>query len=190
MTGRQREIIKLAIKVIVEEGLAHLTMKKVAERAGFSEPALYRYFKSKQSLILAIIEEIKAKLTGIAGKTDVSLPPDVFFQSFLCSIMNYLQSVEGVTILIMTESSYQNDAEIRTSMYSFYREMVEFLSDYIETQIRYGHFQEELNAEAAASVFFGIIQSMVLRYHLSGKAVSIDSDCHSIISIYLKGVLK
>jgi AcrR family transcriptional regulator len=51
---RQSEILHEALFLIQEAGLRNLTMRKIAERVGFSEAAIYRYFPSKADLITAI----------------------------------------------------------------------------------------------------------------------------------------
>ncbi|MBK7754593.1 MAG: helix-turn-helix transcriptional regulator [Flavobacteriales bacterium] len=45
---RQLEIMEAAGQLMTESGYAALTTKRLAERMGFSEPALYRHFKNKE----------------------------------------------------------------------------------------------------------------------------------------------
>ena len=52
---RQDEILDRTIELLREAGLAGLTMKKVAERVGFTEPAIYRHFPNKQALLAGVL---------------------------------------------------------------------------------------------------------------------------------------
>ena len=54
-TPRQEELLDLALALTREVGLAGLTVRKLAERAGFTEAALYRHFHNKQALLLAMV---------------------------------------------------------------------------------------------------------------------------------------
>ena len=52
----RKEISKAAQALFLEEGLAGLSMRRVAERAGISAPAIYRHYKDKDELLLEIID--------------------------------------------------------------------------------------------------------------------------------------
>lgn len=52
---RQR-ILDCARELVVEEGTGHLTIDRVAERAGISKGAFLYHFKSKQDLMRALID--------------------------------------------------------------------------------------------------------------------------------------
>jgi AcrR family transcriptional regulator len=189
MTKRQQEIIEKAIDLIKDEGLAGITMKKVADKVGFSEPALYRHFKDKQDLILAVIEEIKSKMKEKVSTIDISLKPSDFFSQLLRTLATYLNKVEGITILIMSESSYKDDKLVKQSMFELYCDMVDFLKKYITMKKKAGEIKNSVNSKVAAQIFFGLIQSMVMKYHLSDKNIPIDTDSDEIINFYIKGVL-
>ena len=70
-TPRQAEILDRAAELVAEAGLANLTMKRVAERVGFTEPAIYRHYPGKSALLVAMIEPLGGRLIvtmeGIAG---------------------------------------------------------------------------------------------------------------------------
>ncbi len=56
MTKRQEEITKEAIKLISEKGIQGLTIKNLAKGINVSEPALYRHFENKTSILVAILD--------------------------------------------------------------------------------------------------------------------------------------
>lgn len=53
--ARVRELTVLALRLIDAEGLAGLTMRKLAAEAGLSTMATYRYFPDKQALLTAVV---------------------------------------------------------------------------------------------------------------------------------------
>lgn len=69
--GRKEEILLAALAVAAEEGLAGLSMGRIAERAGLQKPSLYHYFATKEVLV----EELYAFLRGRAkALTQTELP--------------------------------------------------------------------------------------------------------------------
>lgn len=59
---RQLEIIEAAGEVLTESGLAGLTTKNLAAKMGFAESALYRHFKSKEEIIVTMLQYLAADM--------------------------------------------------------------------------------------------------------------------------------
>jgi Transcriptional regulator len=65
--------------VMRTQGLAHATTKQIAKQAGYSEAALYKHFRDKTDLFLAVLSErvpttlvaLLGRLPGRAGQAEV-----------------------------------------------------------------------------------------------------------------------
>src|SRR5215469_1714316 len=58
----RRALLDAALYVLTEEGLAGLTLRAVARRAGVSEAAPYHHFASKAALVEALVVETLQQL--------------------------------------------------------------------------------------------------------------------------------
>ncbi|HMM59897.1 MAG TPA: helix-turn-helix domain-containing protein, partial [Candidatus Rifleibacterium sp.] len=54
--ARQAEIIAVTRDLIFNEGFSNFTVRTVASRIGISEAAIYRHFKSKEDLLLGLLD--------------------------------------------------------------------------------------------------------------------------------------
>jgi AcrR family transcriptional regulator len=54
---RERDILQVARDLLARDGLAGFSMETVADLAGYSRTAIYRYYPSKEELILALAVE-------------------------------------------------------------------------------------------------------------------------------------
>src|SRR5215467_3299205 len=54
---RRAEIAAQALQLFAEHGYAQTTVRMIAEAVGMSQGLLYRYFPSKEQLLVAIYEE-------------------------------------------------------------------------------------------------------------------------------------
>ncbi len=61
LTDRQRQIVDHAIEMIGEGGLTGLTMRRLSERLGVTEPALYRHFENKTAILAAMLTVLEAE---------------------------------------------------------------------------------------------------------------------------------
>jgi AcrR family transcriptional regulator len=59
---RRGEIVRATIRCLARDGYSGLTMKKVAREAGVSQGILHYYFKDKQAILVAALEQVMADL--------------------------------------------------------------------------------------------------------------------------------
>jgi AcrR family transcriptional regulator len=117
-TARQEEILDRAIELMRESGLAGLTMKKVAERVGFTEPAVYRHFPTKQALLLGIVGRLGQMLLGpireIAARSD--LPAAERLERIVSHHLGLIIETNGLPVLLLMEASVSEDEALVQAM--------------------------------------------------------------------------
>ena len=185
---RKEEILDKAMALLAEEGLNHLTMKRVAERVGFSEPAMYRHFKDKQDLMLAMIQKVRDRFFQIMDQADRSAPPGAFLEQTFCRILAYLEEVRGVTILFLSDSTYNRREPLRRALLEWFGGMESRFSAYLEEAKARGEVPERLHMKGAALTFLGAIQSLTIRYIIGDGKPSITEHCKDVLQVLLKGV--
>ena len=72
VSERQQEIIESAGKILTVSGVSGLTIKNLAKEMSFSESAIYRHFKSKEEIIVAMLDYIASSLDKRNQNIDVS----------------------------------------------------------------------------------------------------------------------
>lgn len=61
----RRAILESAQTLLVEEGNRSFSMRRLADRCGYTTPTIYHYFQDKKTLLDALLEERFAQLLGI-----------------------------------------------------------------------------------------------------------------------------
>jgi AcrR family transcriptional regulator len=110
-TPRQEEILDRTFELVRESGLANLTMKKVADRMGFTEPALYRHFPNKQALVLGLLGRLESlllpEIEAAAARED--LPPVERLERIVLHHLGLILKSDGLPFLILAEASATGD---------------------------------------------------------------------------------
>ncbi|MFL6290950.1 MAG: TetR/AcrR family transcriptional regulator [Thermoanaerobaculia bacterium] len=106
-TSRQDEILERTVELIREAGLAGLTMKKVADRVGFTEPAIYRHFPNKQALLVGVADRLSKLFLGpvraIAEETDT--PPLDRIERIVAHHIGLIVDTDGIPVLLLAEAT-------------------------------------------------------------------------------------
>ncbi len=107
LTPRQEEIVQAAMAVVREEGWAHLTVRRLAERLGVTDPALYRHFEGKGELALAIASRLQRLLLepvrAIAAESAV--PARLRVERILRHHLDLVLATGGLPVLLIAEAS-------------------------------------------------------------------------------------
>lgn len=167
-TPRQEQILDKALELIRAEGLAGLTMRKVAGLMGFSEPAVYRHFKTKQDLVLGIIRKLEISLIepmqAIAACTQRPVIDRI--GDILAHHLDLIADNNALPILLFAEASVSPDERLGRAMahvFGTYETLLQAL-------IRKGHESGEINpalpADDGALILLGAPTACALRLRL------------------------
>ncbi|NPA58445.1 MAG: TetR/AcrR family transcriptional regulator [Aquificae bacterium] len=65
---RKEEVFLVISQIIAEKGLSEVSTVEVAKRLGVSQPAIYKYFKNKDEMIVYFLEHLKGQLEEVLKK--------------------------------------------------------------------------------------------------------------------------
>src|SRR3954471_16856759 len=65
----KQEILRAALKLFSERGLAATTIRDIADESGYTNPALYKHFASKDELALHLFESCHVRVWTVVSAT-------------------------------------------------------------------------------------------------------------------------
>ncbi|MGD8412590.1 MAG: TetR/AcrR family transcriptional regulator [Candidatus Latescibacterota bacterium] len=159
--GRKEQILTHAMEIVRESGLASLTMKKVADRVGFTETAAYRYFPDKQALLIGLAEEIGSSLLGparsIAG-TDA--PAAERLERILRHHIDFVLRLEGLPMLLLAEAAATGEQKLLGRLAAVIEGYLDVVTGIIEEMRPAGG---SIEARDLALLALGLPASLALR---------------------------
>ncbi len=165
-TPRQEELLELALQLAREVGLAGLTVRKLAERAGFTEAALYRHFHNKQALLLAMVERLSeerllAPMRAIAA--DRERTPRQRLAAVVRHHVGTVLALEGLPVLVLAEAAAAGDQALLARFRVIVGELRAILGGLIAEA---GGGEEGPSVAALGVVLIGIGASTALQHRL------------------------
>jgi AcrR family transcriptional regulator len=95
---RPHQIIKAALEVFGECGLANARLQDIAERAGVSKGTIYLYFPNKEELFREMIRQTAVAAIERAEQADVPGPPTNQLVAFMRGYWTFVRSPAFSTI--------------------------------------------------------------------------------------------
>ena len=184
---RQEEIKQAVLDIIYTDGLKNLSTHNLAKRIGMSEGSIFRHFPTKQAIILSIIDDVQNGFIGQLRKVSTSdEEPEIRLRKFICATIGYLIDNKGITMLLFSEASHNNDAALKMQLQKIFNSQKQLVSKIILDGITAGTWDESIPVENLAMLYMGIPVSLNIEMILSGGEFNIDNYCTKMMQLMLK----
>jgi AcrR family transcriptional regulator len=158
LSMRER-ILTAAEDIMLGEGLARVTTRNIATKVGCSEGTIYRHFKSKQEVFLAVLAErvpeffpMLRSLSDSVGEGSVTGQ----LKSVMRAGLAFYEATIPMTAAIFAEHTLLNNyrAWMKDNNVGPHRG-VELLAKYISLEQKIGRISSEINPTAAGELLLG-----------------------------------
>lgn len=184
---RQEQIKQAVLDIIYTDGLKSLSTHNLAKRIGMSEASIFRHFKTKQDIILSIINDVQTDFIDVLRKIALSaLPPAERLEKFLCATINYLTVNKGITMLMFSEASHRNDVVMKSNLQQIFNNQKKLVSKIILDGIADGTWDERIDVERLAMLYMGIPVSLNIDLILGGGEFHATNFCSDMMKLLTK----
>ncbi len=188
---RQEQIKQAVLEIIYSDGLKNLSTRNLAKQIGMSEGSIFRHFKTKQDIILAIISDVQVEFIGQLRKIATSgKEPVSRLHEYLCATVKYLTINKGITMLLFSEASHNNDTGLKNQLQQVFNQQKQLVSKIILDGIAIGIWDENVSVEDVAMLYIGIPVSLNIELVLSGGEFHPDNFCNRMMQLLLKMLRK
>ncbi|MGK3142343.1 TetR/AcrR family transcriptional regulator [Pantoea sp. C2G6] len=161
-TETYHKLITAAAACFAEKGFSATSVREISTRAGISQGAMYTYFKSKDDLIRAIVqEEQHSALAAHEQPYSGSCFDRVCEQVASCISDVGYPVTHHLWVEIMAESA--RNLELQQAFISSDKIMRQSLARMIENGITAGEFRQEINPEEITIVLFAFMDGLIAR---------------------------
>lgn len=155
---RKESIIISAIDILSMKGIKGMTMKEIAKAEGVSEPAIYKQYKSKNDVILAILDKFsKYDDQIIATVTEQKLEAKEGLVFFASSVADYYQGYPEVATVMFSLDVFRYNDETNELMESIINKRYEFIKTHVRRGIEKELFCINMDEEIIIDMIYGFI---------------------------------
>ncbi len=171
LTARQREIIDRALELLAELGARRFTMKRLAEKIGVTEAALYRHFASKNDLLLAIVQDFES---SARNELENGLPPGLRgIAAFITSRLDCVAERPALARALFTEELFDESQECADALRQMFKSHRARLIGLFQEAKTNGEIRDDLANETLFTIVFGSVRQLVKEWTRSNGAFSL-----------------
>ena len=191
ISNRQLEIIEVSGKILIEKGIKGLTTKTVASEMNFSESAIYRHFKSKEEILVALLSLLKQnmnkRLTSEIKPQNTSAEN---FKAVFTSQFNYFKKNPHFVVAVLSDGLLDESEEIRTIILQLMQNKMQLLAQILEQGKQTNEFTSEISTEDLLPIILGSFRFQILKWKLSNFQYDITTEGNKTIDNLLALIQK
>jgi len=168
VTERQEEILDRTLELVRESGLAGLTIRRIAERVGFTEAAVYRHFPSKRALLAGLIQRLDGILLEPirALAEDHGRSPRKRLEEALAHHQRVILETDSLPVLLLAEVVATGDAELVGGMRRVLSGYLALLAGMIRQAREREGVEGDLPPDMANLLLLGLPAALAIRHRL------------------------
>ncbi len=183
--ARREVTVEAVIALAAEHNPGDITTSAIAQHMGLTQGALFRHFPTKDALWEAVMDWVAARLLS---RVDAAIAAhrhalDALEAVFLTHTA-FVAEHPGVPRMLFGELQRAEDTaakRVARSLLAAYGKRVRQL---IATGQQHGELSPDIEPEAAATLFIGTIQGLVMQTLLSGKPQHIRRAAPGVFALY------
>lgn len=186
---RTKQILEAAMKVFSRSGFQQASVDDIVEESGLSKGALYWYFKSKDDIIVGILDHLFAgELSAVRELAQAEGSAEDRMIRFA-----RLTGTEFKNMLRLTPITYEfyslafRDKTVQKALRKYFHGYVASLVPLIEQGIDRGEFRK-VDPEQTAIAMGAIIEGTLLLWVFDPRMVKLEQQIDSSIRLFLDGL--
>jgi len=187
---RKHQILNAAEEVFNEKGLDEARMDDIAKQTGLSKGTLYLYFKSKEELVIAILDRIFGGTFKQleARKNDELSASEAIWRFTDEAIRDYSRMLQLMPIAYEFLALAFRNTIVQKALKQYFNLYMEALVPIIHRGINSGEFRH-VDADEVALAAGAIFEGTILLWVYDKSRVDPEKHIRSSIKLLLEGIL-
>ena len=186
---RQVEIVEAALRLAREISPALITTADIATEIGVTQGAVFKHFPTKDAIWLAAMRWVRdTLLQKLQTAADDAVTPLEALAAIFRAHVEFVIAHPGVPRFIFHELQQPADSaaklEVRGVLQGYRTLLLGRLAESIEQK----QVSPDLDPEAAATSFIGLIQGLVMQSMLTGRPAAMRPQAIAIFALYRRGL--
>jgi AcrR family transcriptional regulator len=186
---RRTVTVEAVIALAGSQNPSDITTAAIAKHMNLTQGALFRHFPTKDAIWQAVMEWVADHLLARIDRAAEGIDsPSEAMQAMFMSHIDFVVEHPGVPRMIFGELQRAEATAAKRMVQTLIGRYAERLRARIEQGKANGEIAPEIDTQAAATLFVGTIQGLVMQSMLRGDIQTIRSDAPGVYAIYQRGL--
>lgn len=186
---RRATTVQAVLELAAAGNPADITTGAIAEHMHITQGALFRHFATKDAIWQAVIEDVTQRVFArvVEAAQTARTPLEALEVVFLAHTEFHVRQA-GVPRILFGELQRTGDTLAKRRVRTFMGRYIAKLQAMIVHGKAGGEIDPEVDAKAAATMFVGMIQGLVVQSMISGRNGIAGKKARQVFALYLRGI--
>jgi AcrR family transcriptional regulator len=186
---RRAATVGAVVQLAATQNPSEITTTAIAQHMNLTQGALFRHFPTKDAILQAVMEWVAAQLLErIERAANGCDAPLEALQAMFMAHADFVAEHPGVPRMMFGELQRAGETLPKRMVQTLLARYGERLRSLIEKGRQAGDIDDSLDGDAAATLFIGTIQGLVMQAMLAGDVARIRRDAPRVFAIYQRGI--
>lgn len=188
---RRAATVGAVIALAADHDPGEISTTAIAKHMGVTQGALFKHFPTKDAILEAVMTWVADRLLARVDSAASAMPTaSQALEAMFLAHTSFVTEHPGVPRMMFGELQRAGSTAPKRMAATMLRQYAERLRLQLERGRASGEFAPQLDMEAAATLFVGTIQGLVMQALIAGDVQRISRDAPRVFAIYLRGITK
>ena len=187
---RRAITVQAVVELAATRNPGDITTAAIAEHMKLTQGALFRHFPTKDALWEAVMQWVTDHLMACLDQAaqDAASPLDAL-QAMFMSHVDFIVEYPGAPRMMFGELQHATSTPAKEVAKVLIKRYSEIISAQLEVGKQAGEINRDVQTQAAATLFIGSIQGLVMQSMLVGDIQRIKAQAPGVFALYKRGLL-
>lgn len=186
---RRAATVDAVIELAAQHDPGEISTTAIAQHMGVTQGALFKHFPTKEAILEALMDWVAGRLMSLVDRATQGAPTSAAaLQSIFMAHAGFVADHPGVPRMMVGELQRSGSTTPKRMVAALLRRYAQRLHRVLEVGRATGEFDPDLDIDAAATLFIGTIQGLVMQSLIDGEVTRIRRDAPRVFAIYLRGI--
>lgn len=186
---RRQRTVEAVVALAGTQNPSEITTAAIASEMSVTQGALFRHFPSKDAIWQAVMEWVADRLLDrIDRAAEQSDSPLAALHAIFMSHIEFVIEHPGVPRMMFGELQRAEATPAKKVAHTLLKRYAERLAHKLEESKAGGEIRDDTDTQAAAILFIGMIQGLVMQSMLAGNLRTARANAPGVIEIYSRGL--
>ncbi|WP_292936587.1 TetR/AcrR family transcriptional regulator [Noviherbaspirillum sp.] len=186
---RRAVTVEAVVELAGSQNPSEITTAAIAKHMNLTQGALFRHFPTKDSIWQAVMEWVAERLLARIDQSAQGIDsPLAAMEAMFMAHVDFVAEHPGAPRMIFGELQRADSTPAKCMVQTLIQHYGERLNRLIEKGKARGELFSSLDSDAAATLFIGTIQGLVMQSLLAGDVQRMRRDAPRVFAIYRRGI--
>lgn len=186
---RREQIAEAALGLVAARGVNRLSMAAVARQVGLVPSGIYRHFKGKDEMLLAVLDLIEARLlANVEAARQETAGPLEQLRGVLIRHVRFIREGRAFPRIIFSDDVHSGDPQRMARVHRIAAGYLGKLQEIVRQGQEQGVIRPEVDPPTAAMMFLGMVMPAGILWHLTDGGFDVIRHAERAWEMYRKAI--